>query len=204
MEIIVNTESLSYVKLLPKPLSPALVFPSRANVLSHNFNCLPRKLQCGAKQLRNLGAIYASGADSSSTNVVEKWILEPIGDGDTKHLGVKIAMPNAFEIASSVITIGRTADKVDVAIPVPTVSAVHARIEKAEKSLVITDLDSTNGTFIDQRRLKPGVPAFAVPGSRITFGDVHLAVFRVSKLEVEEPSNEPEAEAKVEEGADSN
>ena len=35
-------------------------------------------------------------------------------------------------------------------------------------------------------------------------GDVHLAVFRVSKLEVEEPSNEPEAEAKVEEGADSN
>ena len=51
-----------------------------------------------------------------------------------------------------------------------TVSGVHARIEKAEKSLVITDLDSTNGTFIDQRRLKPGVPAFAVPGSRITFG----------------------------------
>lgn len=79
MEIIVNTESLSYVKHLPKPLSPALVFPSRANVLSQNFNCLPRKLQCCAKKLRNLGAIYASGADSSSTDVVEKWILEPIG-----------------------------------------------------------------------------------------------------------------------------
>lgn len=204
MEIIVNAKSVSYAELLPKPSSPALVFPSRANVLFHNFNCLPRKLQCSAEQLRNLGAIYASGADSSPTNVVEKWILEPIGDGDTKHIGVKTAMPNAFEITSSVITIGRIADKVDVAIPVPTVSGVHARIQKTEESLLVTDLDSTNGTFIDERRLRPGVPVVAPPGSKITFGDTHLAIFRVSKLEVEEPINEAEAEAKIDEGADSN
>lgn len=113
-------------------------------------------------------------------------------------------MPNAFEITSSVITIGRIADKVDVAIPVPTVSGVHARIQKTEESLLVTDLDSTNGTFIDERRLRPGVPVVAPPGSKITFGDTHLAIFRVSKLEVEEPINEPEAEAKIDEGADSN
>lgn len=85
----ITTKSLSYAKL-PKPLncidslSPA-TFPSRANVLSHGsinflrFNCLPRKLKCSARQLRNLGAIHASGADGTSTSVVEKWILEPIG-----------------------------------------------------------------------------------------------------------------------------
>ncbi|KAL3530157.1 hypothetical protein ACH5RR_009479 [Cinchona calisaya] len=213
----ITTQSLSYAKLFPKPLScidslsPA-IFPSRTAVLSHNsinfvgFNCLPRKLKCSsARQLRNLGAIYASAADrSSSTNLAEKWILEPIGDGDTRHIGVKTLMPSAFEIASRVVNVGRVPDKADIVIPVPTVSGLHARIQKTEDTLVITDLDSTNGTFIDERRLRPGVAALAPPGSKITFGDTHLAIFRVLKIQVEEPSTESETEAKVEEEAGSN
>lgn len=47
---------------------------------------------------------------------------------------------------------------------------MHARIQKTEESLLITDLDSTNGTFIDEIRLQPGVVAAASPGNLITFG----------------------------------
>lgn len=50
------------------------------------------------------------------------------------------------------------------------VSALHAQIQKTEKNLLITDLDSTNGTFIDERRLQPGVVATASPGNLIAFG----------------------------------
>ncbi|KAI5642019.1 hypothetical protein M9H77_00250 [Catharanthus roseus] len=113
-------------------------------------------------------------------------------------------MPNAFEVPSGAVTVGRTPERADVVIPVPTVSGLHARIQKTEESLLITDLDSTNGTFIDEKRLRPGVAASALPGCKITFGDTHLAIFRVSKLQVVEAADEPEAEAKTEEEEEAN
>lgn len=168
---------------------------------------MARKLQyrIDSRQLRKFGAIHCSATYSSSASIVEKWVLDPIGDGDTRHIGFKTGMPNAFEIASNAVTVGRTPERADVVIPVPTVSGVHARIQKTEESLLITDLDSTNGTFIDEKRLRPGVAASALPGSKITFGDTHLAIFRVSKLTVAvEAMEESETEAEKEEANNSN
>lgn len=51
-----------------------------------------------------------------------------------------------------------------------TVSGLHARIQKTEENLLITDLDSTNGTFINEKKLLPGVVSPASPGNLITFG----------------------------------
>lgn len=59
-------------------------------------------------------------------------------------------------------------------LPKFTVSGLHARIQKKGDSLLVTDLDSTNGTFIDEKRLRSGVVAVASPGSRITFGNISL------------------------------
>lgn len=108
-------------------------------------------------------------------------------------------MPDAFEIASSEVTVGRLPEKADVVIPVATVSGIHARIQKKEGNLLVTDLDSTNGTYIDDKRLKPGVAANVPSGSLLIFGDIHLAMFRVSKLEnVESASKPEESEEKAE------
>ncbi|PIN24920.1 Zeaxanthin epoxidase [Handroanthus impetiginosus] len=199
-EMEVSTHSVSYAK--PNSLSAAF-FPAKSTFVAHKsvnfvgYNCLPRKLKCSATQLRNFGAISASDSESSLTNGSVRWLLEPIGDGDSRHIGYKIAIPGAFEIFSDVVTIGRVPEKADIVIPVPTVSAMHARIEKTEECLLITDLDSTNGTFIDERRLEPGVVATASPGNLITFGDTNLAIFKVYKLEKEEftqSETEPEEE----------
>ncbi|KAK9156502.1 hypothetical protein Scep_003076 [Stephania cephalantha] len=134
-----------------------------------------------------------AAADTTSTHT---WLLQPIGDGDSRHIGFKVAMPAAFEISSSVVIVGRLPEKADVVIPVATVSALHARIEKNKGRLLVTDLDSTNGTFIDDKRLRPGAPAAALPGNKITFGDTHLAIFLVSKLEnVNLPSKPDESAA---------
>lgn len=50
------------------------------------------------------------------------------------------------------------------------VSGVHARIQKTDGKLLVTDLNSTNGTFIDDKRLSAGVVATVPPGSCLTFG----------------------------------
>src|SRR5262249_3690539 len=48
--------------------------------------------------------------------------------------------------------IGRRGD-VQLCLPAPTVSARHAVIEQRDGRLVITDLHSTNGTFVNGQRI---------------------------------------------------
>lgn len=162
--------------------------------------------QTRPRKHRNFGAIFASEAESQTstaeTGGAERWLLEPVGDGDTRHIGFKVSMPVAFEIASSVVTIGRLPEKADIVVPVATVSGVHARIEKKDGVLLVTDLDSTNGTFIGEKRLKPGVASPISSGSYLTFGDTNLAIFRVSKLEnIEVSGKSEESEAKAEDNS---
>ncbi|KAH8510287.1 hypothetical protein H0E87_008003 [Populus deltoides] len=168
-----------------------------------------------AKKQRGLGFVHASGAESTLTSVEERRLLEPVGDGDSRHIGFKVKMPDAFEIASSEVTVGRLPEKADMVIPVATVSALHARIQKKGGTLVVTDLDSTNGTFIDEKRLRPGLlellsvyrlevvshldvcPNGAVKILRndlktLLVGDTHLAMFLVSKLATVEAPSKPE------------
>ncbi|MCH89020.1 zeaxanthin epoxidase chloroplastic-like, partial [Trifolium medium] len=111
--------------------------------------------------------------------------IDLIGDGDTRHIGFKVERPGAYEIASSEVTVGRVPDKADLVIPVATVSGVHARIRKKQDNLLVIDLDSTNGTYVDDKRLRPGVVTTVSSGSCITFGDTNLAMFRVSKIQDE-------------------
>ncbi|XP_062018472.1 uncharacterized protein LOC133734869 isoform X2 [Rosa rugosa] len=207
----ITAHSLSHFSASPrlfrsKASASSLVASTTALPFQCSNNILTRQPQVQAvrikpKQQRTVGVgpICASNTQTPPTDVSERWLLEPVGDGDTRHIGFKVQMPNAFEIASNVMTVGRLPEKADLVIPVATVSGLHARIRKKDGNLLVTDLDSTNGTFIDDQRLRPGVVATLSPGSCVTFGDEHLAVFRVSKFNnVEAASNPGPSEDKVE------
>ncbi|KAH7561356.1 hypothetical protein JRO89_XS10G0215600 [Xanthoceras sorbifolium] len=201
----ITSQSVSQAKILSCSITPSLspsIFQSKkSSSLVVSSTSIPlHGLRIQAKNQRNLvAAIYSSEADITSTStltstvVSETWLLEPVGDGDTKHIGFKVEMPDAFEISSDEVTVGRLPEKADMVIPVATVSGVHARIQKKGGNLLVTDLDSTNGTFVDDKRLRPGVVSPVSSGSCITFGDTHLAIFRVSKLEKKEDKSDSSA-----------
>ncbi|AAM25148.1 MAG: FHA-domain-containing protein [Caldanaerobacter subterraneus] len=71
-----------------------------------------------------------------------------------------------FEVTS----IGRS-DECDIVIESPYVSARHALIKKRGKRFYIEDLNSTNGTFVNGKRVKV---ARIKNGDIITLGDVDL------------------------------
>lgn len=54
--------------------------------------------------------------------------------------------------------------------------------------ITLTDLRSTNGTFIDGQELEPMQAYEVVAGSQVIFGDEHLAMYEV-RLEEDPPAS---------------
>ena len=74
-----------------------------------------------------------------------------------------------LSIRVPVVNIGR-ADYNDVVIADPSVSTMHAKLQRREAVWILTDLGSTNGTFVEGERLTGEAPLS--PGTTLKFGDV--------------------------------
>ncbi|HET9465222.1 MAG TPA: FHA domain-containing protein, partial [Gemmatimonadales bacterium] len=72
-----------------------------------------------------------------------------------------------------VVNIGR-GDYNDIVIGDPSVSTMHAKLQRREAIWILTDLGSTNGTYVEGERLSGEVPLS--PGTTLRFGDV-IALF---------------------------
>ena len=81
--------------------------------------------------------------------------------GDMRGRRIPIKVP--------VVNIGR-GDYNDILISDPSVSTMHAKLQRREDVWVLTDLGSTNGTFVEGERLTGEQPLS--PGTTIRFGDV--------------------------------
>jgi pSer/pThr/pTyr-binding forkhead associated (FHA) protein len=92
------------------------------------------------------------------------WILRtPESDPD----------PLTFRMAAGAIkTIGR-AQGVDFVLDAALVSRVHCRLEAGDADIQVVDLSSTNGTFVNDKRIER---AKAVIGDRVRVGRVELTI----------------------------
>lgn len=69
------------------------------------------------------------------------------------------------------VTLGRTAGKNDISLPgCDNVSGLHCRIAVNGSLVTVTDLGSTNGTYLDNQRLTPQQPMTAMDGAVICLG----------------------------------
>lgn len=73
------------------------------------------------------------------------------------HLGL-ISMNsrerNSLVLVKDQYLIGKRKGKVDLCIDAPTISRLHAKIIKTESGYTLCDMNSTNGTFLNGRRLE--------------------------------------------------
>lgn len=93
------------------------------------------------------------------------WVLESAADSEVGGLVFRVS-------PGDIKTIGR-APRADFMLDVPLVSRLHCRLTARPTGLEVFDLDSTNGTFVNDRRIKKAVLA---PGDRIRIGRVSLMV----------------------------
>ncbi len=103
--------------------------------------------------------------------------ITPLGDrsGALAAFGIQSGPQAGKEVPVRlpVVRIGRAAGN-DVVIPDDSVSATHARLEFDQGAWRLTDLESTNGTYVEGVRLAPQVPTPLGYGSSVRFGGIPL------------------------------
>ena len=84
--------------------------------------------------------------------------------------------------AGGIKTIGR-APRADFILEAPLVSRLHCRVEAAEDGIEVIDLKSTNGTFVNDKRV---ARAKLGDGDRFRIGRVELTVAKAENSAKEE------------------
>ena len=95
------------------------------------------------------------------------WILQSAGDAEDEAMTFRLP-PGAIK------TVGR-APRADFVVDAALVSRLHCRLTAAEDSVDVMDLDSTNGTYINDQRVKSGC---IKNGDRLRIGRVEFTISR--------------------------
>jgi serine phosphatase RsbU (regulator of sigma subunit) len=91
------------------------------------------------------------------------------------------APPRHVPLRDLPLTIGRTSPS-EIILEGGTVSRRHCRFETRDDSIVLSDLESTNGTFVNGERIT--TPVVLQDGARITIGAHTLSYHRRSQQEL--------------------
>ena len=93
------------------------------------------------------------------------WILQSAPDPDGETFTFRLA-------AGAIKTIGR-APRAEFVVDAPLVSRLHCRLTATDDGIDIVDLASTNGTYINDQRVKSGCIR---NGDRLRVGRVEFTV----------------------------
>lgn len=93
------------------------------------------------------------------------------------RLSVQIEIDKALDLETvkDSVFVGRASTN-DLVIQHDSVSRKHCRIEYQKNIFYITDLNSSNGTFVDGQRLTPQVRTAFISSSQITIGRLECEV----------------------------
>lgn len=78
-----------------------------------------------------------------------------------------------IELTQFPYTIGKMAGCVDCVLTDDSISRLHARFEKQEGKIFLTDMNSKNGTYKNGLRMEPSETVEIEPGDEIRFGKLN-------------------------------
>src|SRR6516164_5078107 len=88
-------------------------------------------------------------------------------------------------LGSGVLTIGRALDS-RLVVNHPTASSHHAEIRPGVSGYSLTDVGSTNGTFVNEQPLAPHLPRLLQGGDSIRIGDM-LFLYHIDHSNFQSP-----------------
>ncbi len=126
--------------------------------------------------------VVAPPAEIAAEPETEIYTVEFTVQGKTKRVEFAFAEKQRRSI-------GRTKEN-DLQIDDQSISKIHAALVlNSERQLMVADTGSTNGTFINDKRIAYGKAIIINAGDKLKFGNVEIALEHVPKA-VEEPFDE--------------
>jgi hypothetical protein len=114
----------------------------------------------GTRQLR-LADLAGARSQPGPAAAARLWLVD--------RLGLRFAL----DPLAGIVRVGRGVDN-DLVLGNQRVSRYHAQLRWVESSWLVYDLDSTNGTWIDQQRVLPSQPQVLAQGATLRLGDHDL------------------------------
>ena len=127
-----------------------------------------------AQRARGFGAPVAPGATPSPPRA-----MAPVtGMGSSHEARLTAvdrieAIPAEFALLKPEVSVGRGEDN-DIVIPHASVSRNHARLLRRDGGFELADLNSTNGSYVDNQPVQGAAPV--VNGSEVRFGDIRFTI----------------------------
>ncbi|MDQ3023505.1 MAG: FHA domain-containing protein, partial [bacterium] len=156
-------------------------------------------IEQGGTQVMNTTAHDALDTDNEGTAIDPDSQLEPGKEGlpathaSESHWELQREGGDTIPIALGETTLGRKAEATQVLEGDSFVSGVHCRLIATENRLEVTDLNSTNGTFVNDARLDSEQPWKLTDGDRLRVGQTAFVVNNSKltegeQLEADEPT----------------
>jgi hypothetical protein len=121
----------------------------------------------------------ASIVDSSKTGRNKPGDAPP-READVASFALKLEGPRAaktIEIAKQEVVLGKSKTRTDCVIDnSAAVSRVHCKVSLKDGGLFVTDQDSANGTFVNEKRILAGAPVALNVGDRLRLADVSFTI----------------------------
>lgn len=93
--------------------------------------------------------------------------------GECKLYAMDKKNKNHIELREFPCTIGKMAGCVDHVLADSSVSRIHARFDRQGERVLLTDMNSTNGTFKNGLRMRPQETVEIEPGDEVRFGNLN-------------------------------
>jgi serine/threonine protein kinase len=126
--------------------------------------------------------VEAGVGDERGVSILDEFSASPQGVRDRIQVLSQGKTGYSIPLKTGKMIIGRAREN-DITLDDSKISRQHARIEYDGKDVRVVDLDSTNGTFIGDAKLLPGVPELWTPDKVLRVGDIYLHLERASTVQ---------------------
>ena len=129
---------------------------------------------------------YLQNADAKKLNIIQSYPIQniflqgsPSGVLHRERPASRVCMVEVstgveYELTKFVTVFGRSAEKADCVIQNSAMSGNHAAVIKENNTFYIQDNNSSNGTWVNDRRLKPNVKCALFNKDRIRFANENM------------------------------
>lgn len=147
-------------------------FPSEQPPISLE-EVLSRKMDVGPKAAKKNAAPQMSFQTRETEDYADTVFFDSTRTVEYKLYALDKKNKKHIELNKFPYTVGKMAGCVDCVLTDDSVSRIHARFEKAGDRILMTDMNSTNGTYRNGLRMQPQETVEIEPGDEIRFGNVN-------------------------------